>query len=70
VGELPETGVDSVDRLAAKGGRFDRLPGLLDRLDGLGIERHGGIPSGYGDDVGNGQGTAIECDGLRHGDKS
>ena len=52
------------------GRRFDRLARLFDCGERRGIDRDGNIPPCHGNDVVDGKGMTIECDGLRHGDQS
>ena len=70
VGEFPKAGIDAVDRLAARYGRFDCLPRLLYGCERLGIERHGSTVACHGHDVGDRERMAIQRDGFCHGNQS
>ena len=70
VGEFPKAGVDAVDRLAARYGRFDRPARLLYGCERLGIERHGSTVACHGHDIRDSEGMAIQRDGFCHGNQS
>src|SRR6266446_7787270 len=63
VGEFPKSGIDAVDRLAPRYGRFDCPPRLLYGCERLGIERHRSTVACHGHDIGASKGMAIQRDG-------
>ena len=70
MGQLPETGIDAVYRLTARGSGLDGLAGFRYGGERLGIERNRSIVPCHGHDISYRERMAIQRDGLRHGDKS
>jgi hypothetical protein len=60
VREFAESGVDAVYRLASLDRSLDCMTGLGHGVEGFAIDRHGRVLPSYGNDIGNGERTAIE----------
>src|SRR5207249_8284651 len=66
VGELPEAGVDAVDRVTTSDGGFDRPAGRGHCRDGVRGDRNAHAVAGDGDDVRDREGATVYGDRAWH----
>src|SRR5256884_8586711 len=66
VGELPEAGVDAVDRVTPSDGGFDRAAGRGHGREGVRGDRNAHAVASDGDDVRDGQGVTVQREGGWH----